>query len=129
MSDILKNFQKKVGAKPDGIFGFETMLAGTKYYKFSAERGAHFFGQLSIETGDFKCFEEILNYSVARLRKIFPKYFPNDDIASEYANNPEKLANYVYGKRIGKKKQIFFFIRFFIVVRKRRRKYRRWFQI
>ena len=126
---FLKAFQKKVGAKPNGIFDDETLLAGTKYYKFSAEKGAHFFGQLSHETTEFKFFIENLNYSPARLRKIFPKYFPNDDIANDYAHNPEKLANYVYGNRIGKKKTNIFSIRFLIFVRKRRRKYRRWFQI
>ena len=113
MSETLKNFQKKIGAKPDGLFGYETLLAGTKYYKLSAERGAHFFGQLSHETGEFKFFVEILNYSAARLRKVFSKYFPNDDIANEYAGKPEKIANYVYGNRMGKEKQIsifFFFL-------------------
>jgi putative chitinase len=44
---------------------------------------------------------ENLNYKAASLRKVFPKYFPDDATAAAYANKPEKIANRVYASRMG----------------------------
>jgi putative chitinase len=96
----IKALQTKIGATPDGAFGPKTMKAAMEFYKLSAVRAAHFFGQTSHETGEFKTFSENLNYSAAGLKKIFKKYF-NDLTALAYARNPEKIANKVYGDRMG----------------------------
>ena len=96
----VKALQTKIGATPDGVFGPKTMKAAMEFYKLSAVRAAHFFGQTSHETGEFKTFSENLNYSAAGLKKIFKKYF-NDLTALAYARNPEKIANKVYGNRMG----------------------------
>jgi putative chitinase len=96
----VKALQTKIGATPDGAFGPKTMKAAMEFYKLSAVRAAHFFGQTSHETGGFKTFSENLNYSAAGLKKIFKKYF-NDLTALAYARNPEKIANKVYGNRMG----------------------------
>jgi putative chitinase len=96
----VKALQAKIGATPDGVFGPKTMKAAMEFYKLSAVRAAHFFGQTSHETGEFKTFSENLNYSAAGLKKIFKKYF-NDLTALAYARNPEKIANKVYGNRMG----------------------------
>jgi putative chitinase len=96
----VKALQEKIGATPDGAFGPKTMKAAMEFYKLSAVRAAHFFGQTSHETGEFKTFSENLNYSAAGLKKIFKKYF-NDLTALAYARNPEKIANKVYGNRMG----------------------------
>jgi putative chitinase len=96
----IKALQTKIGATPDGAFGPKTMKAAMEFYKLSAVRAAHFFGQTSHETGEFKTFSENLNYSAAGLKKIFKKYF-NDLTALAYARNPEKIANKVYGNRMG----------------------------
>jgi putative chitinase len=45
--------------------------------------------------------QENLNYSAKGLRGTFGKYFPNDDIAKQYERKPEKIANRVYGNRMG----------------------------
>jgi putative chitinase len=45
--------------------------------------------------------KENLNYKAASLRKVFPKYFPTDALAAEYANKPERIANRVYANRMG----------------------------
>jgi putative chitinase len=95
----VKALQAKIGATPDGVFGPGTMKAAMEFYKLSAVRAAHFFGQTSHETGEFKTFSENLNYSAAGLKKIFKKYF-NDLTALAYARNPEKIANKVYGNRM-----------------------------
>lgn len=64
-------------------------------------RVAAFIAQCAHESGGFKFLKENLNYKAASLRKVFPKYFPDDAIAARYANKPEMIANRVYGARMG----------------------------
>ena len=64
-------------------------------------RLSHFLSQCAHESGNFKFVKENLNYSADGLRKIFPKYFPTTEIAEKYARQPEKIANKVYGSRMG----------------------------
>lgn len=63
-------------------------------------RLAHFFGQLQHESR-LKPIEENLRYSAKRLTEVFGKYFPTLAIANQYAMNPQKIANRVYGGRMG----------------------------
>ena len=65
------------------------------------QRIAAFIAQCAHESGGFKFTSENLNYKAASLRKVFPKYFPTDELAAQYANKPEKIANRVYGNRMG----------------------------
>jgi putative chitinase len=70
----------------------------------TAKRIAAFIAQCSHESGGFTALKENLNYKAATLRKIFPKYFPNDEIAQHYASLPNKqqaIANKVYANRMG----------------------------
>ena len=96
----LKNLQTKIGVVADGGFGPGTIKAAMVFYKLTPLRAAHFFAQTGHETGEFKLFSENLNYSADGLKKIFPKYFPGN-LAEGYARNPEKIANLVYGNRMG----------------------------
>ena len=67
-------------------------------------RVAAFIAQCAHESGGFKFIKENLNYKWQTLRKIFPKYFPTDALAQEYASRPNKqeaIANRVYGGRMG----------------------------
>ena len=60
--------------------------------------------QCAHESGGFMVLKENLNYKAATLRKIFPKYFPTDAMAAEYAAKPNKqeaIANLVYANRMG----------------------------
>ena len=63
-------------------------------------RMAHFLAQTSHESGGFRAVEENLNYKAETLSKIFPKYFRDKD-TNDYAKKPEKIANLVYGGRMG----------------------------
>jgi putative chitinase len=96
----IKSLQTKIGATADGAFGPRTIKAAMTFYKLTPVRAAHFFGQTAHETGDFKLFSENLNYSANGLKKIFGKYF-TASTALSYARNPEKIANKVYGNRMG----------------------------
>ena len=62
---------------------------------------AAFLGQCGHECGNFKIFEENLNYKAATLMKLWPKRFPTLEIANQYAGNPKKIANMVYANRMG----------------------------
>lgn len=64
-------------------------------------RVAAFLAQCAHESGGFKALKENLNYQAASLCRVFPKYFPNMDIANQYAHNQEAIANRVYGGRMG----------------------------
>jgi putative chitinase len=68
------------------------------------QRIAAFMAQCAHESGGFTALKENLNYKAATLRKIFPKYFPTDEIANQYASLPNKqeaIANKVYANRMG----------------------------
>lgn len=67
----------------------------------TAPRVAAFVAQCAHESGGFKVLKENLNYRAVTLRKVFPKYFPTDALAESYAGKPEKIANKVYGNRMG----------------------------
>lgn len=66
-------------------------------------RLAHFLAQVLHESGALTLQVENLNYSAPRLPAVWPKRFkpqgPLDPDA--FANNPERLANEVYGGRMG----------------------------
>lgn len=71
-----------------------------KFNITNALRLAHFLGQCAHESGQFKAVTENLNYSVTGLKKTFGRYFPGD-LATKYANKPDKIASKVYGDRMG----------------------------
>ena len=65
------------------------------------QRIAAFLAQCAHESGEFTALKENLNYRAPTLRKVFGKYFPNDDIANQYAGHPEMIANRAYANRMG----------------------------
>ena len=65
------------------------------------QRVAAFIAQAAHESGNFTALHENLNYRWESLRKVFPKYFPDDAIAQQYAHNQEAIANRVYANRMG----------------------------
>jgi putative chitinase len=67
----------------------------------SLYRQAAFLAQTGHESASFTAVRENLNYSADGLRKIFSKYFPTDELAAQYARQPEKIANRVYANRMG----------------------------
>lgn len=62
---------------------------------------AAFLGQCGHECGNFKIFEENLNYRAETLCKLWPKRFPTLEFAKQYERNPRKIANSVYSNRMG----------------------------
>jgi len=64
------------------------------------QRIAMFLAQIGHESGGLKHVKENLNYRSSQLLKVFPKYFRDRDPA-DYERKPEKIANLVYGGRMG----------------------------
>lgn len=60
-----------------------------------------FLATIIHESGEFKIKEEHLSYTAKRMVQIWPKRFPTLETAIPYAGNPQKLANKVYGGRMG----------------------------
>jgi putative chitinase len=67
---------------------------------FKINNPALFLAQIGVETGGFHEMEENLNYSSKGLMRVFPHYF-RDRNPDDYAHQPEKIANLVYGNRMG----------------------------
>lgn len=65
------------------------------------QRVAAFIAQAAHESGNFNALHENLNYRWESLRRVFPKYFPTDELAQQYAHNQEAIANRVYANRMG----------------------------
>ena len=64
-------------------------------------RIAHFIAQTAHESGNYVFVQENLNYKAESLLKVFPKYFKTLDEARAYEKRPEKIANKIYGNRMG----------------------------
>ena len=68
----------------------------------SPPRIACFLAQTAHESSQFNRLKESLYYKTAsRLMAVWPRRFPNEASAAPYVKNEEKLANVVYGKRMG----------------------------
>ncbi|RJG11795.1 glycoside hydrolase family 19 protein [Massilia cavernae] len=69
----------------------------------STLRVVHFIAQMMHESGALTREYENLNYSAQRLAQVWPcRFAPHGPLDPEaYANNPRKLANEVYGGRMG----------------------------
>ena len=72
-----------------------------KYEVNTVNRAAGFLAQCGHESAGFTVLQENLNYGAEGLNKIFKKYFPTLESAQAYARKPEKIANKVYGGRMG----------------------------
>jgi putative chitinase len=72
-----------------------------KFQIDSPLRLAHFLAQCGHESGGFRLTKENLNYSAKGLMGIFKKYFPTEALAKSYERQPAKIANKVYGGRMG----------------------------
>jgi putative chitinase len=90
---------KLKGHIPDAVIA-QISEHGAKFNITNVLRLSHVLGQCAHESADFKILQENLNYSADGLKKIFPKYFPGN-LNESYAKQPEKIANRVYGGRMG----------------------------
>jgi putative chitinase len=107
MSDFTFNFTRDqlaqmIPKNPYIDHWFEAISTILPEYDINTpQRVAAFLAQCAHESGGFVFLKENLNYKAASLRRVFPKYFPDDATANAYAMQPEKIANRVYANRMG----------------------------
>jgi putative chitinase len=94
------NIDKLKGHIPDSVIA-QIPDIQTKFEINTPLRLAHFLAQAGHESGGFKAVNENLNYGAKGLLSIFKKYFPTEEKAKLYERKPEKIANLVYGSRMG----------------------------
>jgi len=94
------DLSKLEGHIPSNVIA-QIPLVMQKFGIDTAVKLSHFLSQCGHESGGFRVVNENLNYSKEGLRRIFGRYFTTDEIAARYARQPEKIANRVYGNRMG----------------------------
>jgi putative chitinase len=96
-SEMIKKLETKIPAAPYQYLVNSKNLANIT----NKTRLAHFLAQVAHESGNFKLVYENLRYSAAGLLKVFPKYFPTQELANRYAMQPQYIGNRVYANRMG----------------------------
>jgi putative chitinase len=94
------DLNKLKGHIPDSVIA-QIPDVMTKFKIDTSIKLAHFLAQCGHESGGFKVVNENLNYGAKGLLGIFKKYFPTPEKAALYERKPEKIANLVYGGRMG----------------------------
>lgn len=64
-------------------------------------RVSAFMAQTCHESGNYRFLKENLNYRAESLMRVWPRHFPTIEVARQYANKPEMIANKAYGNRMG----------------------------
>ena len=81
---------------------YEVMTQLLPSYEINSPlRLAGFLSQCAHESSEFNLIKENLNYKAATLIKVWPRHFPNMEIATQYAHNAQAIANNVYANRLG----------------------------
>jgi putative chitinase len=94
------NLDKLKGHVPDKVIADIPTIVD-KFQVNTSLRLAHFLAQCGHESGNFRLTKENLNYGAKGLLSLFKKYFPNEAKAKLYERKPEKIANLIYGGRMG----------------------------
>jgi len=92
--------EKLKGHIPDSVIA-QIPDTASKFEINTPLRLAHFLAQCGHESGGFRLTKENLNYSAKGLNGTFKKYFPTLESAVPYERKPDKIANKVYGGRMG----------------------------
>ena len=92
--------EKLKGHIPDSVIA-QIPDTAAKFQINTPLRLAHFLAQCGHESGGFRLTKENLNYSAKGLTGTFKKYFPTEAAAKPYERQPVKIANKVYGSRMG----------------------------
>jgi putative chitinase len=92
--------EKLKGHIPDTVIA-QIPNTAAKFQINTPLRLAHFLAQCGHESGGFRLTKENLNYSAKGLNGTFKKYFPTEASAKPYERQPTKIANKVYGNRMG----------------------------
>lgn len=97
-----RHLRAMIGNNPYLDYWHNTICKILPEYEIDTKyRVAGFIAQCSHESTNFTALRENLNYRAVSLRNTFGKYFTSDEMAKQFANKPEKIANKVYADRMG----------------------------
>ncbi|MBD9569023.1 hypothetical protein [Ensifer sp. ENS08] len=89
-------------SKKAQVRGIDAILDEAEHRGTPLQHLAAILAEAHHETGgQFQPVSENLNYSAKRLTEVWPSRFPTLAAAAPYANSPQRLANKVYGGRLG----------------------------
>ena len=95
-------FEQIIGKNPNATDWFEALCEILPDYDINTvPRVAAFLAQTAHESGNYRAIKENLNYKAESLCRVWPRYFPNIDVARQYAQQPERIANRAYANRMG----------------------------
>lgn len=98
----LDKFSACVGKPPYADHWFEALCQILPDYDINTvPRVAAFLAQTAHESGGYKAIKENLNYRAESLMRVWPRYFPTIEVARQYAQQPERIANRAYANRMG----------------------------
>lgn len=100
-SGMLQRIARGAGKLASAAPNAALMLQAGRDAGMGTKELANFMGQNAHESVGFTTLSENLNYSAQGLRKTFGKYYKTDAEAQADANNPQAIANRVYGGRMG----------------------------
>ena len=102
MELTLQHLQAIIGNNPYLEHWYEALSKALPDYEINTpQRLAAWFGETKVESANYTAIKENLNYRAESLCRVWPKYFPNIDVARQYAQKPEMIANRAYGGRMG----------------------------
>lgn len=97
-----KKFSFFIGKNPYADHWYEALCQILPDYEIqTVPRVAAFLAQTAHESGNYRAIKENLNYRAESLMKVWPRYFPTIEIARQYAQQPERIANRAYANRMG----------------------------
>jgi len=95
-------FTQIIGKNPYADHWFEALCEILPDYDINTvPRVAAFLAQTAHESGGYRAIKENLNYKAESLMRVWPRYFPNMEIAKAYEKQPERIANRAYANRMG----------------------------
>ncbi len=98
----LEKFKTIIGNNPHADHWYEALCQILPDYDIdTVPRVAAFLAQTAHESGGYRAIKENLNYKAESLCRVWPRYFPNIDVARQYAQQPERIANRAYANRMG----------------------------
>lgn len=98
----LEHLVKILHNNPSSELWYNELISVLPEYDISnVNRVAAFLAQTAHESGGYKFIKENLNYKAESLLKVFPKYFKSLEEAKQFANDQSKIANRIYGSRMG----------------------------
>lgn len=88
--------------KSDSDQWYQALCEFLPVYDVSTDvRVAAFLAQTHHESAGYQHLSENLNYRWQSLMRVWPRHFPNEQVAKAYAHDPERIANRAYANRMG----------------------------